>query len=430
MKGNFQIILIIVFVLAALFGVLVFSGAIDIGGGSTEEGQGEVVLWGTYPSATMGTLVEVFNTQNPTFLLKYVQRSEDTYDEDLLEAFASGEGPDLFFITDKLAYKYSNKIFITPPESYPISAFKSNFVGAAEVFLNNEGMIAFPMVVDPLMMYFNRSMMDASGIVFPPSDWEEFTNQSIILTKKDDANRISKSGAALGHFSNVTHAKDILTTLFMQGGNPIVVSNGGQMVSTLGEINTPYTMESILQFYTNFANPTSEVYSWNKSLSESSEAFSSEDLAFYFGYASELMPLVNTNPNQNFLAASIPQIKGSDTKVTGAKVTGIAVSSFSKNFNTALIAAGTLSSSDFPRGLAERLGVTPARRDLLNNPPNDSFSPAFYTSALYAKSWLDPDPKGSDNVFRGLVEGVLSNNRTLGEAIADAGVRLSILFAR
>lgn len=74
MKGNFQIILIIIFVAAALFGVLVFSGAINIGGDNGEGGQGEVVLWGTYPTSVMGPLVEVFNNQNSTFVLKYFQK--------------------------------------------------------------------------------------------------------------------------------------------------------------------------------------------------------------------------------------------------------------------------------------------------------------------------------------------------------------------
>jgi len=64
--------------------------------------------------------------------------------------------------------------------------------------------------------------------------------------------------------------------------------------------------------------------------------FSAENLAFYFGFASELPTLVNRNPNQNFFVASLPQIKNASFKLTSARVTGIAISAFSKNLNTPL----------------------------------------------------------------------------------------------
>ena len=66
--------------------------------------------------------------------------------------------------------------------------------------------------------------------------------------------------------------------------------------------------------------------------------FSAEKTVFYFGFASELKTLINKNPNQNLAVAQMPQIKNVDSSITSARVTGIAISSFSKNFNTALIA--------------------------------------------------------------------------------------------
>jgi hypothetical protein len=48
MKGNnFQLILIIIFITLAIFGVLVFSGAIPIGNDDTPGALGTVTLWGT-----------------------------------------------------------------------------------------------------------------------------------------------------------------------------------------------------------------------------------------------------------------------------------------------------------------------------------------------------------------------------------------------
>ena len=113
MKGNFQIIILVIFIAAAVLGVLVFSGAIPLGSNSSSTGaQGTVVLWGTVNAQTIAPLLDDFNRANPTFVVQYVEKSLDTFDNDLLEALAGGVGPDMFFITDDLAYKYSNKVFL------------------------------------------------------------------------------------------------------------------------------------------------------------------------------------------------------------------------------------------------------------------------------------------------------------------------------
>ena len=431
MKGNFQIILIIIFLAAAVFGVLVFSGAIPLGDKAKQRGGlGTVVLWGTTPSTTMAPLLESFNDANPTFIVKYIQKFSETFDRDLLKALAIGTGPDLFFIPDNLAFSYSDKIFTIPYSSYPIASFKNNFAGAGEVFLTQKGILAFPIAIDPLVMYYNRSVLDSNGFVYPPKYWDELVDFVYKLTEKDSSGKIVKSAFALGQFSNVLHAKDILATLFMQTGNPIVAEKEGRFTSVLNDSPGKYNLDSVLQFYISFSDALKDVYSWNRSLPNSQDAFSAENLAFYFGFASELESLVNKNPNQNFFIAPVPQIKNANNKLTSAKVTGIAVSSFSKNFNTALLVAREMAIGEFASQFAKVLGAVPARRNLLKDTPKDTYSPIFYTSALYARSWLDPSPTDTDEIFRGMVEKVLSNNMSPVSAVADASSQLRLLLVR
>ena len=427
MKGNFQIIILIVFIVAAVLGLLVFSGAIPLGSGG-KGSLGTVVLWGTVPGGEIAAALEDFNNANPTFVVNYMQKSAATFDQDLLEALASGAGPDMFFLPDNLAFHYADKIFAIPYGSYPISTFKSVFAGAGEVFLTSKGVLALPMSIDPLMMYYNRSMLDANGVVYPPATWEDLANLVPALTKKDDLNKITESAVALGHFSNIAHAKDILATLFMQAGNPIIREENGSFNSVLDKAIGNYNLASVLKFYTDFADPTHPAYSWNKSFPNSDDAFSREDLAFYFGYAGELESLVNKNPNQNFFVAEMPQIKDANFKLTGARVAGLAISSFSKNFNTAFTAASLMATGDFAHKFAIATGVAPARRDLLNIKPADSYSPIFYRSALYAKSWPDPSPKDTDNIFSAMVGAVLSNTLSVSDAVADANSKMSLLL--
>ncbi|MFA6177615.1 MAG: extracellular solute-binding protein [Candidatus Paceibacterota bacterium] len=427
MKGNFQVIILVIFIAAAILGVLVFSGAIPVGKTGTGS-LGKVVLWGTVPNTTMSNIMMDFNNANPTFTVSYVQKSIDTFDQDLLEAAASGTGPDMFFLSDDLVFHYANKIFAIPYENYSLTSFKNNFAGAGEVFLTSGGILAFPISIDPLMMYYNRSMLDANGVVFPPAYWDEMTNITSTLTKKDDSNKITKSAIAFGYSSNIVHFKDILATLFMQAGNPIVKEKDGSLISTLDSSIGNFNLPSMLKFYTDFANPNNPLYSWNRSFPNSNDAFSKEDLAFYFGYASELQSMVKRNPNQNFFVAPIPQIKNANSKVTMARVTGIAISSFSKNISTAFLAASLMTTGDFASKFTTVTGVPPARRDLLAIKLQDAYSPIFYSSALYGKSWLDPSSKDTDVIFSEMTNAVISNNMSVADAVKDANTKLSLLL--
>ena len=425
-SSNFQIIIIVVFVFAAVIGLFVFSGKLPLGkNNKSPVSGGTVVLWGTVNSSDISSEIDNFNKANPTYVVTYVQKSADTYNQDLLSALASGVGPDIYFLPDNLVYTYKNRITKVPYSSFPLNAYKNDFIGAGDVFLTSGGILAFPISVDPMVMYYNQTTLDSNAIVYPPQYWDEFANLVPILTQKDDSKNIISSAVALGQFSNITHAKDILSTLFMQTGDPIITEQNGNFVSVLGDSNYSQKLADALTFYTDFTDPLKNTYSWNRSLQESRDAFSSESLAFYFGFASELKYLQNKNPNENFQVAPMPQLRDSKSKITLGRVTGIAVSSFSKNLNSAFIVASLMSTGDFSGQYAKISGTIPVRRELLAVKPTDEYSPVFYDSALYAKSWLDPSPSTTDNIFSYMVNSILSNSLNAAQAIKDASSKLT-----
>lgn len=427
---NFQVITIVVFIGLAVFGLLVFSGTIPLGSSNTAGGQGTVVLWGTTSASIMAPLLEEFNAVNTAFMVKYEQKASDTLEQDLLEALAIGVGPDLILLPENLVFRNANKIFAIPYTSYSLSQFKTSFAGAGEVFLTGAGILALPLSIDPLVMYYNRSILDANSVVYPPAFWDDLVKLVPTLTKKDDTGKLIKSTVAMGHYANVVHAKDILAALFMQAGSPVVSERDGVFSSGLFTANRGNSVPSVLKFYTDFADANNTAYSWNRSFPNSNDSFSREDLAFYFGFASELSSLISRNPNQNFAVTSFPQIRNSNSKLTMSHVTGLAVLSSSKNFNTAFIAANLLASNNFAGRYARAQGVAPARRDLLAITPTDSYFPIFYNSALYAKSWLDPSSKNTEDIFRNMIESVLSNNLDTASAISDASNKLNVLLTR
>ena len=109
---------------------------------------------------------------------------------------------------------------------------------------------------------------------------------------------------------------------------------------------------------------------------------------------------------------------------------GIAISSFSKNFNTAFVASSLMANSDFASKFAASLGIAPVRRDLLAVKPTDAYLPIFYNSAFFTKSWLDPSPKDTNDIFRIMVEKVFSNRMTVTAAISDASAKLGLLLVK
>lgn len=430
MKSNTQIIIIVVFLFAAVVGVFVFSGLIPLGEDSENTPRGTVVLWGTVPAASLAEALGEFAGTYQDFAIQYVEKSPETFDRDLLEALASGQGPDMFFLPDHLVLGYRNKIIPVPYASVPVETYKRNFVGAADIFLSQGGILALPISVDPMVMYYNRSLFDAKGVVYPPVYWDEFPALVPQLTETDQEGKILKSAVALGQFANIAHAKNIISALLGQSGNPIITERDGALISTLNNYPSKYDLGSILKFYTVFADPLSNLYSWNRSFPSSDAAFSADKVAIYFGFASELASLTAKNPNQNFVASPMPQIRGESFKLTSARVTGVAVSAFSRNLTTAFYAANLLSTGDFANKFARATGTVPVRRDLLTAVPTDGYSPVFYNSALYAKGWLDPSPEETDSIFRSMVEKTLSNTLSPEEAIRDADGRIWLLLAR
>ena len=125
----------VVFIAATVVWVVVFSGTITIGKSQSTGSLGTVVLWGTVPSADLTKPLNDFNIANPTFVVKYEQKSADTFDQDLLEALASGSGPDLLLFPYNLAFYSADTIFTTPYTRYPLVSFINVFAGPCEVLL-------------------------------------------------------------------------------------------------------------------------------------------------------------------------------------------------------------------------------------------------------------------------------------------------------
>lgn len=237
---KFQTILLIIFGVGAIFAVMVFAGYIPTPSAKkTAKGSGTVVVWGTVNESGFVSYMNDLSDGIGDFKIKYVPKNPDTYEAELIEAFADGNAPDLFFVDNDTLSRFNQQIQPVAYSVLPQKTFNDSYAPAFSLFLSNNGVIAYPFLIDPLVLYYNKTLLINEGITNPPLYWDEITALTEKLTKRDPNGAFMQSTISFGRFENNAHAKDILSLLLLQVGNPIVaVSSDGFYVSTLGTHKT------------------------------------------------------------------------------------------------------------------------------------------------------------------------------------------------
>lgn len=426
---NVQVIILIIFAIFIIVGVLVFADIIPTPKTAQEKQlEGRLTLWGTLPKDIMAEVIDKAVTDNYKGLtVTYVQRTPETFANSIIEALAAGVGPDLVILPDNLFIRFKSKIQPFTMEEFSERQFLDNYADGGSIFVVDQTVYALPVSIDPMVMYYNKDMLATAGISSMPKYWDEFLTLAPILTKRTETNEIIKSAVAFGEFRNVTNAKDIIATLIIQTGNPIIQSTPTGLVPTLSGIQDIPSAERSFQFFTDFADPAKPTYSWNRSLPESKSAFTSNNLAFYFGYASEIGDIRAKNPNLNFDVAQMPQIRDAARKLTFGKVSGIAVFKNSRQQPQAFLTAQLIASSAASELIAKSMDVSPANRSLLGVKQKDPFLQIFYSSALISKTWLDLEPAKTTVVFQKAIDSILSGQASVAGATSRLNGEFSLL---
>ncbi len=430
----FQTITLGIFGLFVIIGFLALSGILPIfkGDDSGIPGvSGTVTIWGIFPEEYFKKPLEELNRKNSKiYQIDYVEKQSNMFDRELVEALASGRGPDIILLPQDLIVRHTDKIYLIPYKNISERTFKDTFVDEGELFLRPEGIVALPVTIDPMVLYWNRDLFNSAGIATPPRFWDEFYTISPRITVKDSQSNISRSVVALGEFRNVTHAKEIIATLIFQAGNPITQTKEGRISTLLQErfgfATSP--AESALRFFTEFSNPVKPFYSWNRALPPAKDYFLGGDLAVYIGFSSELAEIKEKSPHLNFDVAEIPQVRDAASKITFGNMLGFAVLKQSDNISTAFQGVFDMTQKEFARSFSKQSDLPPARRDVLSEKPANSFLETFYRSALIARAWFDPDPDLTDRIFRDMVENVVSGRVKVRDAVSRAHAELNTVF--
>jgi maltose-binding protein MalE len=423
----FQGILIGVFGVGALIGLFVFATYTSKSGGNN--GVGTVVIWGTLPKDEINAaLTTITQTETTLKSVSYVQENPATLPGDLASAIATGAAPDLVLDSQENLFALAKFITPIPSATLPASTFTNTFVQEGNIFASSGGYYGIPFLVDPLVLFSNRSILSSDGIAKPPSTWEALTGLVPNVAVLTPAQQITRGLIALGTYGNVHDARGILSALFLQTDVPISsYSSSGFLSGNLGESSSSGTPpgQAVIGFYTQFADPTKVSYTWNNSLQDSQQEFLDGDLALYLGYVSEAKYFTAANPNRNFTVSPLPQPATATTKSTYGLVYAFMIPRGAKNSAGAYQAAAILTNSAEQSAAAGATGLAPATLNQLATTPADPIAAIAYAEALYAKGWLSPAPADTDSVFSSMITSVTSGNSNLQSALSSAELSLS-----
>lgn len=425
--------------LFAIIAFMLFAGVIPSPWGSaSHKNYGTITVWGTIPSEAFKNAWAAAYPNIDTLRVNYVAKDPQDFNVALTAALANGAGPDAVILDQEDLYAHKNQL---APLGVNTRDFKNTFITEGELYLDPAGPLAMPLVVDPMVMYWNRDLYAAGGVASAPTSWTAFYTDPLQGLTKLGATQgsITQSALAFGQFQNVTHAKDILSMLILQTGDPITAyQQQGNDTQTLvsmiaNSMNAPAApAASALRFYTRFADPVRVEYSWNGSLPPSQDFFAQGGLATYFGYASERATIASKNPHLNFDIAVVPQAANESgapgVPATFGRLYAYGVLRQAPNQAGALYGAQVLAAAKFAGALSSQMSAAPARRDLLAVRSADPYQDIANRSALIAHGWIDPSPANTARAFGLAVEDILSGRREPQEAINTIDSRINELI--
>ncbi len=377
-------------------------------------------IWGSEDEPELWqTIGQTYHEEvSPSATVEYIKKDPQTYETELLNALAAGRGPDVFLLEDTTLKNYQDKIYPLPDGSldYQERDLKNVFAdGALNAITDDSGaLLATPLSLDTLALFYNRDYLNAANIPLPPATWEELVDQARILTKLSSVGGIQRSAIALGTATNVEHAADILAALIYQSGGAFISPAG-----TESALDGP-TAVSALSFYTAFANSTRKTYTWNAFFESSLRAFARGDTAMAIGYAADIAALATENPQLNFDVAPLPQSRDAKTPVTLGRIRLLAIPRTSGNKEQAWRFLLWLQSKEIQKTYTDAVGLPSARRDLIRSKPPQEYLATFYDQVLSAKTLPIALGDSLSSILRDTIESVTNRRFSVDAAISRA----------
>jgi multiple sugar transport system substrate-binding protein len=406
--------------------------AAGCGGSATPSAQHIVLnFWDPFESSqNFQPIFNAYEQLHPNVQIIYTKKNIDTYPTDLLNALASGSGPDIFSINNNWLPQYLDKVTPQPTSTvYSFKAYKETFVNVAvNDFTLNQQIYGIPLYVDSLGLFYNKSILGTAGISQPPQTWLDLESdvRKIVTSFPNDPNNVgyfNPSGVAMGTNVNVNRGVDILYLLMLQSGAIPYSPDGtqpmfAQTVTRNGNTNNPGL--DALNFYTSFANPNNANYNWNSQSDYSIDAFVNGKAAFLFSYPFTIATIREENPNLDFDVAPVPQPSLSQPAINFADYWGEVVNKQSKYSSAAWDFLNFMTSKTSLTSYYKLDKQPSSRNDIIAEQEQDPDIGIFANANLTAESFYKPDQVQMDDIFGQMIDNVILNGMSTQDALTQA----------
>src|SRR3989344_1218942 len=182
-------------------------------------------FWGVFDGGdSFKEAIDSYEKLNRGVNILYKELTFEEYENQLIDSFAAGTGPDMWMTHNTWLPKHGDKIAALPQSIggeplFTIKDFQDQFVDVAvkDLIFNNQ-IGALPIYVDTLALYYNKDIFNTVGIAKPPASWEDFNEAVKKITVRDSKGNITRSGATIGTARNINRSTDILMLLMLQSG--------------------------------------------------------------------------------------------------------------------------------------------------------------------------------------------------------------------
>lgn len=393
-------------------------------------------IWGAYDEVEVfSEIIKAYEKENKCAKIKYVKKNFDDYEEQLLNAFASDKNPDIFMIHNTWLPKYKDKITPLPEISLPFVSFRSSFVDVVEKDLTRENIIyGLPLYVDTLALYYNKDYFNTAGITYPPETWDELIVNVNELTKRGQSGAIERAGIAMGTAENINRSTDILCLLMLQNGTEMNAADRQTVTFTRSvskKTELYYPGQDALRFYTDFANPSKDIYTWNRQMSYSVDAFAEGKAAMMINYSHHIETIRSKNPYLNFAVGSMPQLKDREFDVNYANYWAFTVAVNRKDSSDeAWKFIVYLTNKENSQKYLIKTKKPTARRDLVDWQQTDLDFGIFAKQSLSARSWDQIESSKIETILTQAIESVVLGGANVKKALEIAVSQINLLVPK
>ena len=401
-----------------IFFIVVFLSTTGFGcKGITQEERAAVKpvrldYWTVYNDvAQLNSFVEEYRKIRPHVSINIRQVRYDEFDRLFTNALADDVAPDIVSMHVHWLRKNQNRLTTAPSsvkmarvvvknqwtdereilvDTLPLVSPKSleqQYVrGVADDVIIDGKVYGYPLAMDALGIFYNQDILDRAGIPEPPTSWDQFVEAVQKTTKFNTRGDLVQSGVALGTANNIDAALDLISLFMLQSG--VNLESGGvvHFADGVDKSDRNHPTFRALDFYTDFARQTKEIYSWNEKKTNALDEFVRGKMAFYFGYAYNYPTIKARAPQMNIGVLPMFQLNpDKPSNIANYWVESVVKKSNNKNEAWDFVRFIT-STENVKKYTTATFRPSPLRSQIVEQQKNEIMEP-FATQALFAENW-------------------------------------------